>query len=339
MTFMDKDTPTAADLIREERTAAVIVAHQLIEESGFRLGITGIGFEDQQDSTTRRAIESRWPERPITNADDFEERFTGNPRARGVMVVHGVFDLPGINTWALDFDDLPGLESMRYLQDLGIVTDDDCTLWTPHGAQIIFEHDYDRGFKNWTAHAKNWSFDPALIPGPEGDGRLPGVDIRVGGGNSQVFAARHDGTYRFAQMQPQPLHADLRLYGLSMAGSAEPLPPIPRTPMEAASRSVYASKALLDEYSEMSRLTEGARNASLNSASFSFARRFIADGSLERHIVERAFEDAAVKNGVAAEDGIGQVRASIRSGIDDGLRQAGIERGYNALDGLGEASA
>ena len=78
-----------------ERQLAMGIAAELIA-AGFRIGITGIGYGEDDDSTTRRAIEVDWQNQPIVDVDVFERRFMGNPRARGVMIVHGIYaGLPG----------------------------------------------------------------------------------------------------------------------------------------------------------------------------------------------------------------------------------------------------
>lgn len=323
---MTKHTPTVPDPAEAERAAAYVVAGWLLE-CGFRIGITGIGWNEPSDASTRRAIEPDWPHRPITTLYDFQERFSQNPRARGVMIVHGRFDLPGIDTWAIDADGLPGLESIRYLMDLGIVSTDDCMVSTPNGRHVIFEWDHGRGFKNWTANNETWSFDPTVIPGPDGDGRLPGIDIRVQGGNTQAYAMRDDGEYRFHQERPRPLIADEGLYGVTTTVVREPLPQPPQTPLKAAERRVYATTALANEYDELVRQSRGDRNSRLNNVAYSFGRRFVSDGSLQRFEVEHYLEQAATLNRLVAEDGIRSVRATIRSGLDAGTRSAGIERG------------
>lgn len=78
----------------------------------------------------------------------------------------------------------------------------------------------------------------------------------------------------------------------------------------------YASKALAEELAQLARTPEGNRNARLNQAAFSLGQ-LIGAGVLDRGSVEAALY------GVAASIGLGEAeaRATIRSGLDSGIKE------------------
>jgi hypothetical protein len=61
------------------------------------------------------------------------------------------------------------------------------------------------------------------------------------------------------------------------------------------------------------------RNNALNASAFSLGQ-LVASGELERSLVEHRLLEAAAANGLVAEDGIESVRATIRSGLNAGMR-------------------
>lgn len=67
----------------------------------------------------------------------------------------------------------------------------------------------------------------------------------------------------------------------------------------------------------------GGRNAALNNAAWTLGR-WIGAGALEQVEVENALYDAAVRNGLVADDGVRQTWTTIRSGLAAGLKD-GIE--------------
>jgi hypothetical protein len=94
--------------------------------------------------------------------------------------------------------------------------------------------------------------------------------------------------------------------------------PLPNT--DRAREERYALKALQAECQELSAAGKGVRNNRLNEAAFSLGQ-LVGAGLLGRGIVEGALEASALACGLVTDDGIGSVRASIKSGLDSGATQ------------------
>ena len=87
-------------------------------------------------------------------------------------------------------------------------------------------------------------------------------------------------------------------------------------------RSAAAGAALEWECTTVAEAVEGTRNDTLNKAAFKLGS-LIAVGELDRNLVERDLTAACVKNGLISPKGRGlrQVRQTVKSGIEAGLRE------------------
>ncbi len=83
--------------------------------------------------------------------------------------------------------------------------------------------------------------------------------------------------------------------------------------------SAYAAVALDREIDALANTGPGARNHALNRASFSL-HQLVAGGELDGNEVERCLIEAAIANGLVADDGLPSVKATIESGMRAGLQ-------------------
>ncbi len=81
----------------------------------------------------------------------------------------------------------------------------------------------------------------------------------------------------------------------------------------------YARSALEAECADLASTGHG-RNGQVNTCAFKLGQ-FIPGGYLPRHEVEHCIEAAAHASGYVRKDGIAAVRASMRSGLDAGMKQ------------------
>jgi hypothetical protein len=82
----------------------------------------------------------------------------------------------------------------------------------------------------------------------------------------------------------------------------------------------YAEKALANELAAVLGAPRGQRNETVNRAAFSLGQ-LVGSGALSGPDVEERLFGAAIACGLAAEDGERRVRATIRSGLDAGMRR------------------
>ena len=80
----------------------------------------------------------------------------------------------------------------------------------------------------------------------------------------------------------------------------------------------YALAALANAIDNVKTAPEGTRNVILNTEAFSLAR-FVAAGALSRAEIEEGLADAATEAGLRAHE----VRSTLKSGIDAGIREGG----------------
>lgn len=184
---------------------------------------------------------------------------------------------------------------------------------------------------------------PADAPLGNSRGALPrGVDIRARGGftiapgslrpdgsawrtdagSTELADALANGTL------PELPEALLRLIRAKPERPDRPEPPRQRaedgprtTGGDIGERERAFALAALDAcVADVASAGEGSRNTALNAASFRLGRQ-IAAGRIGRSEVERQLEAAAQACGLVKDDGWPSVRASLRSGIEAGLRQ------------------
>ena len=82
----------------------------------------------------------------------------------------------------------------------------------------------------------------------------------------------------------------------------------------------YAEAALADETKLVATSSFGSRNDRLYTAGLKLGG-LVAGGWLDRGRVQRSLEDAAAANGLVQDEGIESVRATIKSGIEAGIRE------------------
>jgi hypothetical protein len=171
-----------------------------------------------------------------------------------------------------------------------------------------------RGFHYW--------FRTTPLPIPCSTGRVAkGIDVKSENGYVVCPPSIHpDGpTYRWLNDAPI-VEAPSWLLVLA----TKPTPAAP--PARAASASLpavgaraYGLAALRSEIETLTSAPKGSRNHQLNRASFSLSQ-LVAAGELVASDVESALIEAAVSNGLVAEDGMQQCLATIRSGARAGLQ-------------------
>lgn len=150
---------------------------------------------------------------------------------------------------------------------------------------------------------------------------LDGVDVRSDGGFVVAPPSIHatgtrytwtcaPGTVPLAEM-PAALRA-------ALMGTTKPLSAIPKSPASVAPRiaDAYGRRALEDEVSRVRAAPVGERNATLNRAAFSLGQ-LVGGG----HLDPGAVEDALTEAGQAAGLDDGEIRATLASGIGDGIAQ------------------
>jgi hypothetical protein len=113
--------------------------------------------------------------------------------------------------------------------------------------------------------------------------------------------------------------------------SAPPLPLPQQTSPGAFSGhpGAYAASALRGEIAILTATPPGDRNNQTNRSSFSLFQ-LVAGGELDAAEVERALIEAATANGLVADDGMGSVIATIRSGARAGLLHPRTRHGGGA---------
>jgi len=156
-------------------------------------------------------------------------------------------------------------------------------------------------------------------------GRLgPNIDVKADGGQVVFPGSAHPETgqmYEWAagsapwevEVTELPAHILQQLNGHDVAADVDHVGP---TPPRAANGNRYAQAALEGELNALRAATDGNRNETLNKAAFSLGT-LVGGGHLNRQEVEQALQTAAESVGLEPEE----VKATVRSGLDAGIRQ------------------
>jgi hypothetical protein len=100
----------------------------------------------------------------------------------------------------------------------------------------------------------------------------------------------------------------------------------------------YAMAALERSADELAMAPSGARNALLNKIAFKIGM-IVARGWIKRTTVEEVLAEACADNGLAAEDGITTIEATLKSGIDAGEKEPHADLDEQKDDDWEEAAA
>lgn len=243
--------------------------------------------------------------------------------------VHGVAVICGFGGWVnLDIDSVakddpsqppvPREIAVRFLRVLGLPQDYPWLCATPTGGWHIFLR-----AKSLTLSNDKGRLDQLMPDEPT----VAHVELRWEGHYVALPGTLHPngGTYKFAHMQPTaaPDWIDGALLLDAYESLTQPRPekpkPAPRTPVRSSastSHSAYVAKAVDDECERVAKAGQGARNDTLNSASFALGT-LVGAGVLAQGEAEDRLLAAALSCGLTE----GEALATIASGIDAGKQQ------------------
>jgi Bifunctional DNA primase/polymerase, N-terminal len=240
------------------------------------------GSRGFKDATDNPSIIERW----------FGDNYRRNLGVR-TGAVSGIF--------ALDFDSLEALEDFQ-----------------------AFFGPLPPTLQSNTGRGRHFLLKWPLLPLQNTVGKIwPHVDSRCDGGYIAVPPSLHPNGdhYKWANSRETPI---LEAPSWLLAGLRKPTAPdIPRRrqgePQAAAGRpGSYGETALRREIAALAAmLPDTARNSALNRVAFSMAQ-LAAGGEVNWADVEQALIGACIKNGLAKEDGLASVMATIRSGAAAG---------------------
>jgi hypothetical protein len=151
----------------------------------------------------------------------------------------------------------------------------------------------------------------------------PGIDTRGGDGYVVVPPSVHQTGHRYAFLGDPWAPIESAPAWLVVAARTKPVKLIAEravAPVRAPCRAgAYGYAALQAEIAALVATPPGRRNDTLNRAAFSLFQ-LVAAGELAEDEVIAALLQACVANGLAADDGWGSVRATIRSGRKAGMQ-------------------
>jgi len=147
-----------------------------------------------------------------------------------------------------------------------------------------------------------------------------GLDIRGDGGYVIVPPSQNAAGRAYTVEDDSPLAAmpEWVLTMLEKGNQPDSLQPGGNLQL-AGDPSAYAQAALNGELAKVRSETKGCRNGTLNTSAFSLGQ-LVAGGLLERAEVESALFQAAIENGLVADDGEDSARTTIQSGLDAGAK-------------------
>ena len=234
--------------------------------------------------------------------DVISKLWARNPDANIALAsgpVSGVFVLD------VDVKSLDGLTELALLEGQYGGLPITWTAKTPSGGQHLYFRQPDRPLRNRV-------------------GFRPGLDVRAAGGSVALPPSqRPDGSYLWKVSPTASDVADAPIWLLDLI--APPATPVaPRRPLKLTglNRTVRYIEAAVDgECGALAIMAKGSgRNSKLFQAAANLAE-LVAGGLLPRQLAEDALEDAAKACGLAQEDGLAAIRATIASGFRHGLER------------------
>jgi 3-dehydroquinate dehydratase len=231
------------------------------------------------------ALLKDWTNKATCQADIITQWWKSNPNC-SIGVACG----PESGIWVLDIDLPDGPNTIKDWENNGLILPQTLTQETGSGGTQYF-------FKWNGKEVRNSSKKLG-----------PGIDVRGDGGYVIVPPSGHlsGNNYKWIN-KTQPVSAPDWLYEL-IQKTKEPA-------SNQCTSSSYGESALTQEIMKLSRATEGQRNETLNSASYSLGQ-LIAGGELERERVESMLLGVALGVGLKNKE----ANATINSGIIAGMK-------------------
>jgi P4 family phage/plasmid primase-like protien len=251
------------------------------------------------DPRTKKPLISKWPEFASIDPASIENWRRKHPDA---MIGIQTGPRSGIFVVDVDLDTTKGLNGEAALAELGQIPAT-ATVSTPRGGKhYYFKYDSQTRISNSASRL------------------APGVDVRGEGGyviaagsiNSEGKVYGWDSPLGLFSIEQPP-------EWLLMALKASKKPSIQICEAAPRNSAAYFEKVLIRETEKVGAAAPGTRNDTLNKASYAVGR--ISYLMPEQELpARRALYEAAMKNGLVADDGSIQVQQTIESGFTSGQR-------------------
>jgi hypothetical protein len=192
-----------------------------------------------------------------------------------------------------------------------------------HGGDRWFHENRDR-LPQTRTHATQhdgWHLIYQHVPGLRcSTGRIaPGVDIRAGGPYFIWWPAHGGRILCEGPIVEFPRWIVDGGMGSTLKPDRSDVEPIPSLAPPTLYESNYAKRALGNHCYELRHCPQGARNTKLNALAYNMGR-LIVRGWIPRDRVENYLLKCCEANGLLADDGLAQCRATIASGINAGMK-------------------
>jgi Bifunctional DNA primase/polymerase, N-terminal len=144
----------------------------------------------------------------------------------------------------------------------------------------------------------------------------PGLDVRGDGGYIVAAPSVHKTGKRYMWLDENAPIAVLPPWLLSLICREPKTASMPTQRQPENRQNAYVEAALRDELEQLARTVEGDRNNQLNKSAFALGQ-FIGAGLLDRGRIEAELTRVALAIGLNPRE----IQSSIRSGIEDGIRE------------------